>query len=77
MDPAKIAKERRKCAGYSPVIHSLSQDKDQGQAKHQDHDKLQDWEKHQEKERYMVVNMLSINTEKQIPIVETRSEERN
>jgi len=25
----------------------------------------------------MVVNMLSINTEKQIPIVETRLEERN
>ena len=51
---------------------SVSQDKDQDQEKNEDQEKQQDQEKHQEQERYVTTNMLSINTEKQIPRVETR-----
>ena len=54
------------------VLPSVSQDKDQDLEKHEDQEKQQDQEKHQEQERYVTTNMLSINTEKQIPRVETR-----
>ena len=58
-------------AGYPFAIHSISQEKDQDQENHQDQ------EKHQEQKCYTTINMLSINTEIQIPRLESRPEERN
>ena len=68
-DPAEIAKERWKIAWYSSTIHKSR--------KASRSSKNQDQEKYQEQERYTMKNMLSINTEKQIPRLAIKSKERN
>ena len=67
----------------------MNENKTLNQEKHQDQEKNRDQEKHQKQERYTTMNMLSINTENEIPRAENlnkkkqihragkRTEERN